>query len=341
VSVVVTGRFSAPDFRDEDGILRPDESGAMTVRSHQWRDFYLAFPAEGAAEPFPLATVEHGLNSYKETMYAWVRALAARGIASASFDFMYHAAGKRGGFQFMAVDAPRKAADNIRQSALDILSFEKALRRLSEERDLYPIGGDGKPDLAPERVAYTGHSLGAIVSSLTCPISSGARVAGMANGGGDYVHVFTMAFTKLGMIDLLPGDTVCAFDVLGSHIMSVADPVVLARRMSADPDPDHGPCPFLLLVSLEDMTVPGRCGYEYTVAAGTPVIEPLVEPWEYTTSSPAAATLSGTIQFHGGHELINGGDGPELEAQAQEVLFHYLESFLETGTPQIVWPAGE
>ena len=329
VGLVVEGTFLAPDFRDDEGILRTGEAGVPEVRSYAAREFWLVIPAAPAAGPWPFAITQHGLNSWKETQHSWGRDYAALGIASGGFDFMYHGQGKDGGFWFLALDRPRALEDNFRQSALDMLAFERAVAGLVADLDL---------DVDMGRVAYTGHSLGAIMASLACPLSRTERVGGFVNGGGDFLHLIKTAFDKIGLYDALPGAMWSAFRVFSGHITSGADPALYGRHLMEAPVGDRGSCPFQLQVSLHDETVPARSGYELAVAAGAPLVEPVIEPWEWLTPTPAEGLSWGVLQFDGGHELFNGGDGPEEKARARAILFHYIDSFLHGGAPEIVLP---
>ena len=329
VGLVVEGTFLAPDFRDDEGILRGDEDGAPVVHSYPPREFWLLVPAAPEGGPWPFAITQHGLNSWKETQYGWGRDYASLGIASGGFDFMYHGAGQDGGFWFLSVDVPREVVDNFRQSALDMLSFERAVAGLNEDLAL---------GLDLSRIAYTGHSLGAIMSSLACPLSHTERIGGFVNGGGDFMHLIKTAFEKTGLYDALPGGMWSAFRVLGGHIMSQSDPALYAHYLMQEPEGDRGPCPFQLQVSLQDTTVPPRTGYELAVAAGAPLVEPVLEPWEWLTPTPPEGLTWGVLQFDGEHELFNGGNGPEKKARARGVFFHYVDTFLHGGLPEIVWP---
>ncbi len=331
VGLVIQGAFNAPDFRDAEGIMAGDATGAPVIHGYAWRDFWLVIPAAPAAGPWTFATTQHGLNSWKETMYSWARDYADLGVASGGFDFMHHGAGKDGGFWFLAVDVPREVVDNFRQSALDILSFERAVGAIAADLDL---------DVDLSRIVYSGHSLGAIMSSLACPLSRTERIGGFINGGGDFMHLIQTAFEKTGLFEALPGGMWSAFRVLGGHIMSQSDPALYAEHLMLEPEGDRGPCPFQLQVSLQDSTVPARTGYELAVASGAPLVEPVIEPWEWLTPSAPEGLTWGALQFDGEHELFNGGNGPAEKARARGVYFHYVDTFFKVGVPEIVWPEG-
>ncbi len=331
VGLVIQGAYNAPDFRDAEGIMAGDGDGNPVIHGYAWRDFWLVVPAAPAEGPWPFAITQHGLNSWKETQYSWGRDYADLGVASGGFDFMHHGQGKDGGFWFLAVDVPREVVDNFRQSALDMLSFERAVAGLAADLDL---------DIATDRIVYSGHSLGAIMSSLACPLSRTERIGGFVNGGGDFMHLIQTAFEKTGLFDALPGGMWSAFRVLGGHIMSQSDPALYAEHLMLEPEGDRGPCPFQLQVSLQDSTVPARTGYELAVASGAPLVEPVIEPWEWLTPTAPEGLTWGALQFDGEHELFNGGDGPEEKARARGVYFHYVDAFFKAGVPEIVWPEG-
>ena len=331
VGLVIQGSFNTPDFRDSEGIMQGDEDGDPVIHGYQWRDFWVVLPSEPGSGPWPFAITQHGLNSWKETQYSWGRDYADLGVASGGFDFMHHGEGKDGGFWFLAVDVPREVVDNFRQSALDMLVFERAVAGIAADLDL---------DIDLERVVYSGHSLGAIMSSLACPLSRKERIGGFVNGGGDFMHLIKTAFQKTGLFEALPGGMWSAFRVLGGHIMSQSDPALYARHLMLEPEGDRGSCPFQLQVSLHDTTVPARTGYELAVAAGAPLVEPVIEPWEWLTPTPPEGLTWGVLQFDGEHELFNGGDGPEEKAKARGVYFHYVDTFFHDEAPEIVWPEG-
>ena len=339
VSGVVAARFKCPDFRDAGGHLGYDQDGKLSVHNFYWRDFLLVIPDQVDLHPFPVVTMQHGISSWKETEHAATKALATRGIATGVFDFMYHSKGSQtGGFQFVQIDSANGTVGNFRQSALDLLSFVKALEKLAKEHDLFPLEGEDGPDLRFERVGYLGHSLGALVSAIAAPLSTGDRVAGLVAGGGNFRYLFEVFLKDNGLWGLIPGDAAAGFKVLASHFMSRTDPAVFSRHMMLSPGPGRDPCRFLLLVGLEDGTIPPECGHALTVAAGSPLLEPFLKEWPWTSSSPAGDTTFGTIQFQAGHEFFKGGDGPEIKAAAQGVFYHYVETYLNTGQYEIVWP---
>jgi hypothetical protein len=332
VGLVIQGRFLSPDFRGPDGLV-----GAVR-QNEVWHDFFLVLPAVADGQPFPLVIIQHGINSHKEAELGLARRAAGHGVAAASFDFLYHASGQSGGgFSFVQIDGAGKTVGNFRQSALDMLAFARALEGLADTKDLYPASGpDGIPDLSFDRLVFSGHSLGALESAIAGAISSRVRAAGLIAGGGSFRHLFETFLKNQGLYDLVPVDAMTGFRLLASHMMSPADPAAFAHLMEHEPVAGHPPCPFLLLMVLEDGTIPAPCAEAYTRASYAPLLEPVELAWPNIPLSEAEGMTSGTIQLHGDHEFIH--ESGTTGDSARSVYFHYVSSFLGTGTPEILWP---
>ena len=334
MATVIHGRFETLDFRLDNGYLGPDEAGEVKVRSKQWRNFYLFIP-EGEG-PFPVAVVQHGLNAWKETIQSVSKELVKRGYAAAGFDFVHHSKeNPNGGFWFLKVDVPRETVGNFRQSTLDMLTFFQALEVLSETVDVAPPGGNGQPDLDFARVVFTGHSLGAIMSSMACTLSSGERAAALVAGAGNFGYVFLDTLKILGLFNLVPSDALLGFTTMAEHFMSRADPMVFASMLKSAPHPDNGPCPFLLELGMQDETLPPASGEAMAFATGVPLLDPVEEPWDGIPIESAAGLDSGTIQFQGGHNFFFSGSS---SAAAKGVYYHFVDTFMKTGVPELVWP---
>ncbi len=332
VGLVVEGRFLSPDYRGPDGLVGP------VPQNQVWHDFFLVMPAKPEGQPFPLVLIQHGINSHKETELGLARRAAGKGMAAASFDFLYHAKGEsNGGFSFVQIDGARKTVGNFRQSALDMLAFARALQGLAAAKDLYPLSGaDGIPDLSDARIAFSGHSLGALESSIAGALSSRQRVAGLIAGGGSFRHLFETFLKNQGLYDLVPPDAMTGFRLLASHMMSPADPAAYAHLLEHEPAPGHTACSFLLLTVLEDGTIPAPCAEAFTRASHAPLVEPFDVQWPDVPTAPAAGLTSGTLQLHGDHEFIHESN-PTGEA-ARAAYFHFLSTFFESGKPEILWP---
>ncbi len=339
LSAVVSGRFLAPQFLNEDGLVIANEEGDMVVTGFEWREFFLIVPDAPDKAPYPVGLFQHGINSWKETEYSIARELAAQGVAAAVFDFIYHGKGNESsGFYFLQIDKPTITAGNFRQSVLDTLSFRLALKLMAEEQDLYPLGGDGLPDFDFSAFLFAGHSLGALVTSMACALSPDARIGGFVSGGGNFRFLLVDTLKAVGLYDFIPPDVMLGFRLLSGHLIGAADPVNYGPLLVHDPVAGRGSCPFLLQVGLKDETIPSKCGRALAGAARSPLIKPVLEEWAELDAVPAAGLTYGTVQFAGGHEFFNGGEGPEEKARARGLFLHFVTSYIETGVPEIIWP---
>jgi pimeloyl-ACP methyl ester carboxylesterase len=339
VGLVVEGRFRGPDMRDENGFVGRTVKGGPAVAGHHWRDFFLLLPAAPFAAPFKLVTLQHGLDSHKESELGLAAQIAQQGHAVACFDFLHHGKGESGGgFAFIQIDSATKTVGNFRQSALDLLSFVAALEKLANDYDLDGDGKDGgdlAPDLDLSSVVLAGHSLGALESAIAASLAPMPRAAGLIAGGGNFRFLFESVLKKRGLYDMVPVEFMLGFSLVASLLMSDADPAAFAQRLMTAPGGSE-PCPFLLLVVLEDGTIPEPCAEAFTLAANAPIILPVEVQWPGALLAQAADTTFGTIQMHGTHEFIHSGD--EAGKMGRKVLFHYIQSFFESGQPEILWP---
>jgi len=175
-------------------------------------------------------------------------------------------------------------------------------------------------------------------ATMAAPLYSGERAAGLVAGGGNFRFLFEVFLKNNGLYDLIPGKAMVGFKLLAGHIMSSADPASFAVHLVNEPLPGYSPCPFLLLLALHDGTVPPECGRALAVAARSPLVEPVLEEWDWLEPVAGEHTTYGAIQFDGGHEFFNGGDGSQLQALSQGVMLDYLETYFQSGEPQVVWP---
>lgn len=339
VAVVVTGEFRCPSFRDEEtGLFGLNEAGDLPVRSYHWRPFWLMIPKAAANGPVPMVFVQHGINSAKESMHSMGRRYAQEGYASACFDFLHHAAGTDGGFKFLKIDALAYTRDNFRQTALDYVTFVRTLQKLTLEYDFVPEGGDEVPDVSFDRMVFSGHSLGAIESTMASAVYGGEAAAVLLNAGGNLQYLMEGFLKDAGLYYIAPGDALAGFKMTGSHLMSAMDPAVFARYLMTDPWEGHSPIQHLLLVCTNDKTIYPACGFALAKALGVPLLEPNIEEWPFVEISGPEGLSSATVQFPGEHEMVMNSSEPELRAMAEEVYVHWVNRYFATGTPEILWP---
>lgn len=338
IALVVTGTFKVPDFRDDTKRILPDAQGNVAVHSYRWAEFYLLLPKNPAATPVPFAIMQHGINSWKETMFDMDEPLLARGIAVAGFDFVHHAKGADGGFKFLPIDRIGQAADNFRQSALDIITFRNTMERLFADMDFVGVDQSPIPDADFSKVVFTGHSLGAIESTIAAALYAGTKAAGLPNPGANLNYLLEGKLKDIGLYDLMPGDAMVGMKITASQLMSNMDPAVFAPYLQTSPWPGHEPVPFLLILSTKDATIYPSCGHALTRALDSPFLDPIVEPWANVPVVSAEGRTFGTVQFDASHEAITGSGDPTVTATMRNLLNTFIYSYLVDGTPLIDWP---
>ena len=332
-AALVLGEFKAPLFQDEDGIIEPDSDGAILPQSYYWRPFWFYWPKEPESESVRIAYIQHGLNSSKETMMSMGRDVNARGLASAGFAFIHHAEGEgAGGFDFVIIEKMAVTRDNFRQSALDYYSFTRFMETFV---DAMP----GKPEQLTgvdfSEVIFTGHSLGAVESCMVAALYPGEALVSLLNPGADLSYLMIGFLKETGLIDFAPCDMLLGTEATASQLMSAMDTAVMAPYVQAAPLPGYAPKEYLLEIAMQDGTMYPETGYALARALQSPLITPCIDCWPYLNQLESSMTHSGTVQIEGGHNHFYGGPTKEM---ARNLYYHYLDTWLETGTPEILWP---
>jgi hypothetical protein len=338
----VQGRFKTPNFRNADGIMEYGEDGKLVLQGYEWRDFWLMIPEKLLEDDVPIAFVQHGLNSWKETMYGMGKDFVARGYVVAAFDFLHHKKNNEGGWDFVVIEKMGVTRDNFRQCALEYYAFVHGLKQLLglDIQTLLPLPVQtGSVDF--ERIVITGHSLGAIESSLMAPLYQGEALVGLLNAGANLQYLMMGFLKETGLYDLAPCDMLHGLRIIASHIMSPMDPGIMARYIYEEPPEGTPAKPYLLEIGLKDGTVYWETGYDLARALGSPLLLPCTECWPYLDVAAAATTEVGTVQFDGGHQFFFGGDGPDIKAQAHAIYYNFVETGMADGTPELMWPVGE
>lgn len=336
------GRFRTPNFRNPDGVMEYGADGKLILQGYEWRDFWVMIPEELLEHDVPMAFLQHGLNSWKETMYGMGKDFVARGYVVAGFDFLHHAKNNAGGWDFVVIEKLTETRDNFRQCALDYYAFIHGFKQALDVdlQTLLPMPVlTGTVDF--ERIVITGHSLGAIVSALTAPLYEGEALVGLLNAGANLQYLVLGFLKDTGLYDLAPCDMLHGLSVIASHAMSPMDPAIMARYMYEAPQEGTKAKPYLLEIGLQDGTVYWETGYDLARALGSPLLDPCTECWPYLELVPAAETQVGTVQIDGGHDFFFGSDGPELQAQGQGIYYHFIESGMANGVPELIWPFTE
>ncbi len=208
---------------------------------------------------YPTVVFAHGLGRSKEDLLAIAGALARNGIASVALDAVDHgvraaqvrtdaASGCDGaGAGNLCVGAlgptcapqcfaPILSADlavtrdHLRQTMLDQLALERALGACSS------AGACGALQVDPERLAYLGQSLGALIGGVSVAMSRGFQTAVLNVGAADWMQILTDTETdaiRCPLVDALIGSGVLEGEPWGGG--ANADATCLGEAWKTEP----------------------------------------------------------------------------------------------------------
>ncbi|MEZ5320991.1 MAG: hypothetical protein R2698_02710 [Microthrixaceae bacterium] len=170
-AVAVSGQVRVTDFRDAAGMIPLDR---VPTPSEHWVDFLLALPSDPPAAGAPIFIYGHGITASKETMIVLAGQQAAKGFATVGIDLPNHGSRTNEGGYMLDLAYPSelgRLTSMLLQSELDHLSLLRAIQQHFSEIDVYPLdpvsgrGGDGRRDVNPTEVLYSGTSLGGVLGA--------------------------------------------------------------------------------------------------------------------------------------------------------------------------------
>jgi hypothetical protein len=353
VAMKISGTFASPEFTDADGAFVYGSDGKPVVQRYEQLRFVLLLPTKGK-QPFNIAVYQHGISDVKESAFHMCRPLFAQGIAVIAIDAVTHGTRTNdpegAGFQFLNITLPATTRDNFRQTTVDHVQLTRLVKTLGA-MDYYPAdtsgspAGDGKPDLDVSEIGYDSHSLGGIIGGNTLGVARHIGAGLLVNGGGtlmDFVEWFiTDRLPNLKDMPELP-----LFSVAVGNILDKADPCNLARYVTSAPRPMTGRTKQVLLIeSINDDTVPNITTENLARALGLPLVAPYAtEIWGLSQVQSPAEKL-GLFQYDpADHNMVsNYSDTPigRNGARAREQMAHFLRSYFDTGTGEIINPPSQ
>jgi dienelactone hydrolase len=357
------GAFLARDYRGADGRISADGP---------WGEYELpvrAWLPNGPVEPRPVVVFGHGLGVDKDQGALVAQWLANRGFVTLGIDAPKHGEhptatpGHRDlatAADFFALDLAARTIDalalrdHFRAATYDKL---QVFRLLAAGADL---DGDGESDVVPSRMAYVGGSLGGIMGAeflaLTTDVSAsilgvpGARVTSILSDGPYFIPILR-AMTPPGTP---PGLVTRILEVVQT-LMERGDGANYARHVLRERLEGTGDAPphLLMQVALHDRLIPGVSSRALARALGIPHVPPVFESVglvPVTDAAPVSANLddgrttAGLFQFDRGvrpmpGDLVEPADHDvAVTAEGVLQLTHFLETWRETGTPEIIDP---
>jgi hypothetical protein len=250
----------ALDFREPGGDVRPLPWGGYDVPVR-----ILLPHGEG---PFPTMIYGHGLGGSRGEAEEFATVLGTLPFALVATDALLHGdhpsavPGDEGPVAFLGLDLLTANLDggklraNFDQTVLDRAQLVRLVQTTPD------IDGDGVADLDPDRLGYTGVSLGGMLGPGLLAHTQGIQAASLPVGGGHLIRFVTDA--SLGAVAVgdvlrglfgapLPWQLFLAF---GQVAIDGSDPAVHAARVRKD-RPFGDPAPDLALpVAVHDQVVP-------------------------------------------------------------------------------------
>jgi len=338
------------DFLGDDSVLgEVSPQGAYVLPV----DLHLPVGLDG---PFPVMIYGHGLSGDKGEARGVARNLASVGMAVAAIDAPAHGEHPAGVndlelfwvFEFFGIDPDtfgfevRTLRDSWRRAAWDKLQLAAALRA---EVD---ADGDGVGEIDGARVVFGGHSLGATMGPHLMRLDPEIRAAELATPGGRVTNIVHRGEIFAPLILLMAPDGAEQSDVdrffpLLQAAVERGDGVNHAVGLL------DGSRDVLMTQVIDDAIIPNSCTRALARAMGVehaPPILQVVDGLDESGGLPLSGNLDGrTAALYQYDEMVK--DGTLQDATHERIhssesgidqYLHFWESWLETGTAEIVDP---
>ncbi len=169
-SAFIRGEVAITDFRDSDGIAKPEHKPVQT-----WIPFIAVLPDKPASSAgAPVAVYGHGLIVSKETMLLVADANSAAGVATIGIDVPNHGERQAGQGGYLLDLANPKGLGRLLsmfvQGTVDHVSLVEAIEEELSGMDVAPWNldgnhGDGVADLDTSTILYEGTSMGGVLGA--------------------------------------------------------------------------------------------------------------------------------------------------------------------------------
>ncbi len=348
LGAMLHGTFTSMDFRlpyevewdtNRRRSFEYDENGDPLPQNPIDVPIVLYLPKEATSQPCPVVILEHGINSRKESVRGLVPDFLARGWAAVLMDLPYHGErndGNNSGLSYVDIAFPLKARAAFMQSAVDHIQLANLLGNW--DLDIYPAGGDGTIDIDAGRVAYVGHSLGAISGGLSVPISKYIIGGALIAGGGGLIDYVQRYLEDYGLNTLFPDHYLDQYATVAQTILDGGDSVNYARFIDNPVDGAQMKS-VLSQQAIDDGTVPNAVTENFARAASLPHIMPVQRSVEGLTPTEAPVSRIGYMQFDPmDHGAVFSGTYPENRDRMRAQVYHFLETLFEDGEAEIISP---
>ncbi len=355
------GTFTAYDYRHDGWVTGEAPAATWELRVSIW------LPAKAAGPgPYPTLFYGHGINDSRGSGRGLAKRFAPRGFAVVAADALEHGEhptadpgdDQLNAMRFLGIDLENVRIDALALSGNFNQTMLDRLQLIALMKDAPDVDGDGAPDLDPERFGYYGISLGGMMGSSILAASSDLRVGVLPVAGGRLIAFVTdtgLIKPLLPLLGTLVGSEALLERLLigAQSVIDAADPATFASHVLTN-RLVSGPTPHVLFpVAIGDEVVPPAAGRALARGLGIPQVPPVLFPVdliEVTGPAPVSAdlpdsTTAGYFQLDrvtSGAKVVpadhdNTPYSPEVLLQAG----HFLDTWLETGTPEILNPYAE
>ncbi len=343
------GRFIASDFRT-DGIVRSAEP------QDTWELEVDLFLPEGPG-PHPVMVFAHGMSGDRGEVSFAVDRWGDLGFAVIGIDALEHGdhptavSPNLAGAAFLGIDLESFTITgagmrgSFEQSVLDGVSLIDLIV------DSPDVDGDGVADLDPERIVYMGVSLGGMLGSGVLALSDDLDAGLLFVAGGHLARFATDTEVGALFAGLFREQLGNAADLdrvlaLAQTAADPADPATFGAHLLHDRL--RGDTPSLLLpVSMNDAVVPPTAGFALARGAGVPHLPSVLQPMltlPLEESLPVSGNIDGGAATAGYLQLdtlegetTDHNNLPRLDGIVDQAT-HFLETWLDSGVPEIVSP---
>lgn len=330
---IVEGHYRSPIYQQgelpyttEGGHLSFDEEGRPELVSEFDQRVSFSIPsATMPPEGYPLVLYAHGTGgSYLSYVNDGTAAsLAAEGIAMMGIDQLHH--GPRlppEGSQNTEVLVynilnPHAFRFNALQAALDVVQQARFAKRVEIDGELIDRAGETIV-FDPERIYFMGHSQGGQNGPLFLAVDDTARGAMLSGAGGQLTVALLEKTEPLNIPEIvvlvlnLPGitteESLALENLTTEHPVlnllqtwiEISDPVNYARRFFIEPRAGFDPKPIFQTEGIDDSYTPPASMEALAVAAGIPLLEPVLVPIaEYERTGEASVCPPVSMNAHG------------------------------------------
>jgi dienelactone hydrolase len=335
IGAVVSGAFVAPRFLDATTQHFERDASGEYVLSDANATIPVTLIVPRAAPPpsgYPVIINGHGLSNNRGSVLGIANELCRAGFAVIGIDDVEHGSragikdlnnNHRGSYQGpdgIPDDLPLAVSffagfsdfvavrDNFRQTILDQASLVRLIQ--NPNLTLAPLTaatGGVVARLDPDRIYWSGGSLGGIIGAMTTAVEPDIRAAALQVPGASFIQLITTASAKLsdlvtvlvgGSFGLVGDDVADEFHPLAhflAQITEAGDPIAYAGHVLRDPLDGREPRDILLTYAVDDEVMPNIATIALVRALGLELASPnIIElPGVPTIAGPVSANVEG------------------------------------------------